>query len=69
MRAPRPTLRWAPDLIVGMFLLKHGNQLDARRYLEQSAENPYNFGWYLAVARDTIRKLDETTKNTKPTKP
>jgi len=50
---------WAPDFMVGMFLLKHGKPADARRYFTKSAENPYSNGWIQAVARDMIRKLDQ----------
>jgi hypothetical protein len=50
---------WLPDFMIGRFLLTHGKQLDARKYLEKSAENPSSMGWFKALARDTTRKLDQ----------
>ncbi len=60
-----PNSLWLPHFMIGMFLQKHGKPIEARQYLEKSAENPYTNAWTLAIVRDTIRKIDQSAKNPK----
>ena len=61
-----PNILWLPELVVGMFLEKRGRPVEARQFLTKSADNPSNNGWAVAIACNTIRKIDQNAKNTKP---
>ena len=55
-----------PHFIIGMFLEKHGKPVEAREFLKKAADSPFLEGWTVPVARDTIRRLDKSTKHRKP---
>jgi tetratricopeptide (TPR) repeat protein len=61
-----PNNVWLPQFVIGMFLEKRGRPVEARQFLTKSADNPSNNGWALAIARNTIRKIDQSAKNAKP---